>query len=187
MEKNHKKIIAVIICIVVLIIGVYLLIKQMNKDKSKAAMIPDAPPSGPAPEFKADTSKSVPVRNNNPFNLKLTKLNWNGKVPNEQNTDGKFEQFYEKKYGIRAGLKNIINKVAKGKNTLSILIPIYAPSTDDNNTNEYIQQVSSWTGFDPFTPIGTDKDSIIKLAGAITRKEGDPIDTNQLEEGYNLI
>lgn len=56
------------------------------------------------------------IANNNPLNLALSDIAWNGKVPNAQNTDfGKprLEQFYELPFGIRANLKNINATVVK--------------------------------------------------------------------------
>lgn len=85
------------------------------------------------------------IRNNNPGNLVLTNIQWLGKVPNAQNTDGHFEQFTSIEYGIRAMAMDIINDIKKGKNTLSALINEYAPSFE-NNTAAYIQMVSEATG-----------------------------------------
>jgi len=85
------------------------------------------------------------IRNNNPGNLILTNIAWQGKVPNAQNTDGHFEQFTFIEYGIRAMAMDIIGDINKGKNTLTLLIEEYAPRSE-NDTTAYINSVSSRTG-----------------------------------------
>jgi len=88
-------------------------------------------------------SKAYPrgIRNNNPGNLRITAIKWQGKVPNEENTDKSFEQFYRFEYGLRAMLKDIINDHKKGKNTVNKLISEYAPASE-NNTQAYISNVA---------------------------------------------
>ncbi|RTY69690.1 hypothetical protein [Flavobacterium sp. LB2P53] len=93
------------------------------------------------------------VRNNNPGNLVITSDNWTGKVLKSQNTDGRFEQFKEVKFGIRAMIIDIIGDIGKGKNTVRKLISEYAPSFE-NDTNKYVSVVSSALGVNP--------DSVIK-------------------------
>ena len=58
------------------------------------------------------------LRNNNVGNIIKTKLDWLGKVPHAYNTDKRFEQFIELKYGIRALFRDILNDVKKGQNTI---------------------------------------------------------------------
>lgn len=97
------------------------------------------------------------IRNNNPGNLIKTNIGWQGKVPNGDNTDGKFEQFINVKYGIRAMLRDILNDISKGKNTVQKLIWEYAPPSE-NNTQNYISQVAK--------ALGISSDSIIKTVNA---------------------
>lgn len=91
------------------------------------------------------TGLSRGLRNNNPGNLVLTAIKWQGKVPNAQNTDGQFEQFTELRWGIRAMMKDIIGDINEGTNTLTALINEYSPSSE-NNTANYISFVSELTG-----------------------------------------
>jgi hypothetical protein len=175
-------VIAVIACIC---IGLWLWLRKRNKQKIEDAMQPDNAKPNEGQKFTPGAGNR-PERNNNPFNLKLTNLAWNGKVPKAQNTDGVFEQFFEKRFGVRAGMKNIINKVARGKNTLNTLIPVYAPATE-NDTTLYIQQVSQWTGWDPSEAIPAEKDAMIKLVAAIAKKEGVVLSNSELVEAYQLI
>jgi len=88
------------------------------------------------------------IRNNNPGNLILTTIGWQGKIPFPQNTDGKFEQFATMEYGIRAMLKDLINDIGKGKNTVRKLIHEYAPAFE-NNTTAYINSVAKSLGVAP--------------------------------------
>lgn len=80
-------------------------------------------------------------RNNNPFNIKKSTLNWYGKV---QGSDDVFETFKSLDYGYRAGLKLLINYVHKGYNTIDKIIKRFAPS-NENNTDAYIRFVSGRT------------------------------------------
>lgn len=176
----------VVIVVAVIIIGIIQYRKYNTKKKIDNALKPDVSAPAKSPDFKPKEGNR-PERNNNPFNLRLTGSAWNGKVPNDKNTDGAFEQFYEKKYGVRAGIKNIITKVAKqGKNTLETLLAVYAPPSE-NDTTAYINQVSQWTGIMPKVPFEPNKDVILKLAGAIAKKEGAPLTDNELSEAYSLI
>lgn len=85
------------------------------------------------------------LRNNNPGNLRLTGINWQGKVPNDQNTDGEFEQFYNAEDGVRAMARDLLTGYRRGENTIRKIINQYAPNTE-NNTTAYIQSVVSQTG-----------------------------------------
>ncbi len=95
--------------------------------------------------YLGNTALSRGLENNNPGNLVLTNIKWQGKIPNSSNTDGHFEQFTELRWGIRAMMKDIINDVNEGTNTLTSLINEYAPS-HENNTSNYIEFVSELTG-----------------------------------------
>jgi hypothetical protein len=117
--------------------------------------------------------KSRGIRNNNPGNLKLTGINWQGKIPKSKNTDENhlFEQFTTMSYGIRAMLRDIVHDIDKGKNTIRKLISEFAP-IDENNTERYIQVVSSSLGFHADSPIKSiDNDYLFRLAKAIIKHE----------------
>ena len=85
-------------------------------------------------------------RNNNPGNLRITGMAWQGKVPVEQNTDKAFEQFVSLEYGLRAMivvLRTYIKR--KGLDTIEKIIPVYASATE-NDVEAYIQVVSLISG-----------------------------------------
>ncbi|WP_291150922.1 hypothetical protein [Flavobacterium sp. UBA7680] len=114
------------------------------------------------------------IRNNNPGNLVLTTISWQGKIPNAQNTDKHFEQFTEVKYGIRAMLRDLTNDIAKGKNTVRKLITEYAPPSE-NDTQKYIEVISKAVGLDPDQTIKiVDAKFYLVIARAIIKHECAP-------------
>ncbi|MEG0849838.1 MAG: hypothetical protein RSF34_06345 [Flavobacterium sp.] len=88
------------------------------------------------------------LRNNNPGNLIRTAIAWQGKIPHSKNTDKNFEQFENVHFGLRAMLKDLINDINKGKNTVKLLITEYAPPSE-NDTNAYINSVAKTLGVSP--------------------------------------
>lgn len=89
------------------------------------------------------------IRNNNPGNLVITEIKWNGKVPFSENTDGKFEQFVGPVWGIRAMFMDVRGDIEKdGLDTIRKLITEYAPPRE-NNTAAYISSVSKTLGIGP--------------------------------------
>jgi len=107
-------------------------------------------------------------RNNNPGNLVRTAIAWEGKIPHSQNTDSRFEQFRELRWGIRALYRDIISDYRKGLTTVSALINEFAPSFE-NNTAAYIGSVIASVGGNVIPELTQDK--LILLAKAIVRVE----------------
>jgi len=110
------------------------------------------------------------LRNNNPGNLILTGINWQGKVPNSQNTDGTFEQYTFMQYGIRAMALDIIGDVEANGYTLAQLINEYSPPSE-NNTQAYITQLSQATGVQPNAPLLLTTDTLPPLLYAMMKIE----------------
>lgn len=75
------------------------------------------------------------IRNNNPFNIRISTHPWIGKV--KKGTDPDFEQFENMYFGIRAGLKLLINYVARGFDTPQKIIARFAPCSE-NNVDNYV-------------------------------------------------
>ena len=88
------------------------------------------------------------IRNNNPGNFKISRIPWRNKVPREQNTDGKFEQFPTPLDGIRIIGVDLRSKAGRGLNTVRKIIEVYAPPTE-NDTEAYIKSVARQTGLNP--------------------------------------
>lgn len=81
------------------------------------------------------------LRNNNPGNLVRSNNAWKGKIPYNQSTDSRFEQFIELRYGIRALMRDIYSDFTrKNKKTVIEIISEFAPSFE-NNTQAYINTV----------------------------------------------
>lgn len=121
-------------------------------------------------KFKADKTKPRGERNNNPGNLIKTNIKWQGKVENDRNSDGRFEQFYEMKFGVRALIKDILNDIKKGKNNLKSLISEFAPK-HENHTEAYINRVARMTGLSASEVIQPSYQNIRAIVHAITQVE----------------
>lgn len=78
------------------------------------------------------------LRNNNPFNIKKSEHAWLGKV---EGKDPTFETFSSLKFGVRAGLKLLINYIVRGYDTPEKIIHRFAP-TSENNTDNYIDYIT---------------------------------------------
>lgn len=82
-------------------------------------------------------------RNNNPGNLMFNQnINWQGQTGQDS---GGYAVFDTPENGIRAMMIDLKNKIARGLNTLNLLIPVYAPPSD-NPTQAYISNVAIWSG-----------------------------------------
>lgn len=104
-------------------------------------------------------------RNKNPMNIKDSSINWNGETG--QNLDTTFEEFENHSDGIRAGAKLLINyQGLYGLNTIEGLINRYAPPSDNNPTNEYVDYVAAKVGVSPNQPIDV-KTHLVELVKAI--------------------
>lgn len=131
------------------------------------------------------------LRNNNPGNLRLTNIGWEGKIPYNQNTDGAFEQFEALPWGIRALAIDIRTKIRKGLNTIDKIIKVYAPHTE-NDTHAYIVRVVRLTAIGQHKIVTADKDTIKKIIGAIIKVENRADEEHlvkdaDLEEGLSLV
>ena len=142
-----------------------------------------------AKSYLNDSSLPRGLRNNNPFNLIMTSISWNGKIPTVLNTDGHFEQFENVIMGLRAGLMDVLNDYhKKGKTTVTELISEFAPSFE-NNTSGYIKQIQDAIGGDNIEVMG--RDTIITMALAIVRVENgsnyvDKLSYSDYVEALNL-
>lgn len=132
--------------------------------------------SGIANEIKEGfiPMKNAPrgIRNNNPGNLVITSIPWKGKVPVFENTDGRFEQFYNAEDGIRALMLDLLNDYQRDNaNTIRKLINQFAPN-HENNTAAYIQAVSNDTGFGADEIINLqNRNTMLSLVKAIIKHE----------------
>ena len=103
------------------------------------------------------------LRNNNPGNILLTSEAWEGKLPREQNTDGKFEQFKTYAYGVRAMIVLLNTYFSRYKlNTLEQIVYKWNPG----NPN-YVTFVAATLGIPKDQKLTASKDTIKKLVTAI--------------------
>lgn len=80
------------------------------------------------------------IRNNNPMNIKDFDIPWKGAVANS--TDETFEQFENPAFGIRAGVRDILNDhLVDGKRTIRGLFGEFAPESE-NPTSEYVNFIA---------------------------------------------
>lgn len=123
------------------------------------------------------------VYNNNPFNIRNSGNNWQGRVDSQES----FERFQTLDYGIRAGFKLLHNYQKNyGLETVEQIVYRFAPP-HENDTEGYINWICKWTGFGRTTPIDLrKKDILISFSKYIIEMEtGKPIDKRKLEKVYN--
>lgn len=125
------------------------------------------------------------VRNNNPLNLRKGVV-WQYSIndPNEKS----FMTFGKTWQGIRAGVLDLTNDIAKGKNTLTKLISEFAPP-NENDTKKYISDVATAAGVEPNALIDRKNfNTISKIVAAMIVKENGPapakfVTTDDIFEG----
>ncbi|AUR82061.1 hypothetical protein NVP1020O_19 [Vibrio phage 1.020.O._10N.222.48.A2] len=146
-------------------------------------------------------SKQVPsihpsrgYRNNNPLNIRISSSKWKGEIPHSKNTDGAFEQFYERRFGYRAAAKLILNyNRLYNIFTVEGIINRWAPAVGEtpqgqyytNHTQQYIDYVCKITGFEPNTLINGS--NVGKLVWAMARFENTPPHTDTLEHVNDAV
>ena len=108
------------------------------------------------------------IRNSNPFNIVKSNNDWVGKV--EGGPDERFETFKDAVYGIRAGIKLLINYKKQGFDTVEKIIGKFAPPFE-NNTKEYISHVSKKLGVLPTEIVELTDDVLHDFAVAIITME----------------
>jgi hypothetical protein len=118
------------------------------------------------------TEVSRGIRNNNPLNLKKgVKFAYMIENPNEKT----FMTFSKSWQGIRAGVLDITNDIAKGKNNLVSLISEFAPKKE-NDTKNYINLLSKKLSITKDTILDrTDFNFMLKLVKAIIEVENGTI------------
>ncbi len=129
------------------------------------------------------------IRCNNPGNLILSKIPWKGKIPNDQNVDGKFEQFIDIWHGIRASIIDLRHDMVKdNQRTIKVLFNEYAPD-NENSTKEYIEYICKAVGFTQDEELTPDKETIDKILMAAFRYENGGVYVNQedMDRAWELV
>lgn len=128
------------------------------------------------------------IRNNNPGNLKITPVEWKGKIPVSENTDGIFEQFENFIWGLRAMMLDIRNDIFEGKDNLEKLIYEYAPPSE-NDTEKYIEDVELWSGISRYQQLTGGKQQMGRLIPAMVQKENgmNPVSQKIFNRAWNIL
>ena len=126
------------------------------------------------------------IRNDNPLNIRHGKSQWVGM--REKQTDKQFVQFTARVYGYRAAFVLLRGYIGKGKDTIGKIIAKWAPSSDGNNTQSYINYVSKSTGINASHALKwEDKDDLVEVVRSMAHMESGIIEDRKLiEEAYNL-
>jgi len=131
-------------------------------------------------------------RNNNPGNIDRTtpRTPWQGRVPDSELTDPRFEQFIAPEWGIRALARTIITYQDKhGLNTVAGIIHRWAPPVE-NDTGSYVAQVTRAVGVSaPTVPIDVqDYATMRALVVSIIKHENgrQPYSAAQIDAGLRL-
>ena len=127
-------------------------------------------------------------KNYNPLNIKATKIDWVGKTGNNKG----FEVFSKPEYGYRAAAKNLYKYNERdGLKSVREIITKWAPPSDKNPTEAYINKVATDLGVDPDADLGSLKDNpnlTKKLMKSMTEMEGknNRFNDKQIENGIAL-
>ncbi|HDS8057622.1 TPA: hypothetical protein QH651_002837 [Enterobacter hormaechei subsp. xiangfangensis] len=125
------------------------------------------------------------IRNNNPGNLEYSKTNpWVGQTGD----DGRFAKFETPEHGIRALGRNLLSYQRQGIDTVSDIINRWAPPSDNNNTDAYIQAVCAQLGVTADQQLdASNPDTLKALCAAIIQHENgsQPYSDQQLSTGVS--
>ena len=126
------------------------------------------------------------LRNDNPLNIRHGKSQWVGM--REKQTDKRFVQFTERVYGYRAAFVLLRGYIGKGKDTIGKIIAKWAPSSDGNNTQSYINYVSSTTGINASHALRwEDKEDLVVIVRSMAHMESGIIEDKVLiEQAYEM-
>lgn len=173
--KEMKKI--TIILLLAGAMGVFLYLSKRKENKSLAS--PDSPELN-----KANNNINVTrgKRNNNPFNIRYNSSNnWIGQI----GSDGEFCIFDTMSHGIRAGGVLLRNYLKQGTNTITKIISKFAPASDGNNTEKYINDVAAASGYDKNRVLAVG--DLWRIAAPMMKIESGYIATEKDKQYFNSI
>lgn len=127
------------------------------------------------------------IRNNNPGNIRITNINWQGEVVGD---DQAFETFSTPQHGVRAMMKCLQTYERKyGPQTIETLIDRWAPPVE-NDTGAYVSHVARYCGVSKDAIFSTrNKAEMIQLCKAITLHENgqNPYPDSVFERAWELL
>jgi len=125
------------------------------------------------------------LRNNNPFNLKKGSDKWQGEIEGD---DPLFCVFITRNLGIRAGMINLYNVYYSRHLTVRQILAKYAPGSDNNNEQNYLDFVTRKAGV--IAEQIPDKSKWMDIASAILMNESNlvilPDEISTIVKGYKL-
>ena len=126
------------------------------------------------------------LRNNNPGNIRISKVKYQGEVT--PSADSAFKQFSSMAWGYRAMFVLLDSYRRGGYTNIKQMIARYAPS-NENNTESYIRSVSLWSGILADISLDTrDPAMMIPVVAAMSRVEnGVSAIEAQVKEGWELF
>lgn len=127
------------------------------------------------------------IRNNNPLNIRHSSSKWQGMA--KKQTDRAFVQFTNRKYGYRTAFVLIRSYIGlHHANTIGKIIARWAPSSDGNNTQAYIQFVSQTSGIPADEPLRfSDQEKMVSIVRSMAQMESAIIEAKTLlDEAYCL-
>ncbi len=126
------------------------------------------------------------IRNNNPGNLVQNETQWDGAI---EGGDTRFVTFESPEYGVRAMARVLRNYQRKhGLRTIAEIIGRWSPQ-GENNTQAYIDHVSSRLGISPDSPINLGDDELLaRFISLIVQHENgeNPYDDEIIRRGISL-
>jgi hypothetical protein len=139
-----------------------------------------------SPSYIGNNSVSIGIRNNNPGNLRPGD-SWKGMVGTNKN----FIVFENVAYGLRALAIDLTNKRKRGLDTITKIISVYAPPSE-NNTVSYIKAVSDFFDIPADQKISLNQDTLKKFMRAIIIHENGPanaeiITDSDIDEGVSMM
>jgi hypothetical protein len=108
-------------------------------------------------------------------------IQWQGQVGSNKG----FAVFDTFRNGVRAMALTVMNDV-NAKKSVAAIIKEYAPSSDGNNTNKYIENVETWANLQP-TQLISNAGEFDRLIRAMIRQETSQTDLSQYEITSNFI
>lgn len=182
MSTKTKKTLAIILLavgILLTVYGIFSIVKKPKQTKDQPGA--DSPDEAEEPEppkniveglidkvtnnskYPNPSGKNRGLKNHNPGNIRLTTQAWKGKRPSKDNTDGQFEQFTAKFWGVRAMIRIVKGWIEKGKvSTLEDVINKYSPPSE-NNSNHIIATIAEKYGFNRNAILTADKETLRKI------------------------
>ena len=125
------------------------------------------------------------LKNNNPLNIRKSNDTFLGE---KTSTDKAFKQFKSMAHGYRAAFVILSNYNKRGLNTIEKIISRWAPPSDGNHTENYIQNVSIRSGVNRKKELTLqDGNDYIKIVAAMCVSEnGIKAVMSDVIDGFNL-